>query len=119
MLGVFRLVVEGEVRVVEYVMITEEEDRIAMRFKHFRTDYTTWEDNRPLEFTLTSASEHEAVFHSGIPDQHAPRRITYRRPAEDVLSAAVARSDDDGILTERFEIRLTRRSTGTWVEEPR
>ncbi len=108
MLGAFRLVVEGELRVIEYMMITEEEDRIAYRFKHFRPDYTTWEADRPLEFTLIRVSEHEAVFHSEVPDQNAPRRITYSLSDEGELSAVVAGSDESGRLSEGFEVRFTR-----------
>ena len=108
MLGAFRLVREEEVHVIEYVMITEEEDRIALRFKHFRPDYTTWEDNRPLEFTLLSVSGREAIFHSEVPDQTSPRRITYRLSDDGELSAVVAGSDAEGRLEEKFEIRLAR-----------
>ena len=108
MIGMFRLVVEGQIRVIEYVMITQEEDRIAYRFKHFRPDYTTWEEDRPLEFTLIGATPTEAVFHSEVPDQHAPRRITYRLVGEAELAAVVAGSDDRGQLSEGFEIRFTR-----------
>ncbi len=109
MLGAFRLVREEKVHVIEYVMITEEEDRIALRFKHFRPDYTTWETDGPLEFTLISATPREAVFHSEVPDQHAPRRITYRLAGEGELAAVVTGSDDRGQLTEGFEVRFTRR----------
>jgi hypothetical protein len=109
MTGMFRLVVEGQIRVIEYVMITQEEDRITYRFKHFRPDYTTWEADRPLEFTLISATPTEAVFHSEVPDQHAPRRITYRLVGEGELAAIVTGSDDGGQLAESFEVRFTRR----------
>ncbi len=108
MLGAFRLVVEGELRVIEYMMITEEEDRIAYRFKHFRPDYTTWEADRPLEFTLIRVSEREAVFHSEVPEQNAPRRITYSLSDDRELLAVVAGSDEDGRLSEGFEVRFTR-----------
>jgi hypothetical protein len=94
MLGVFRLVVDDKIRVIEYVLIAQEEDRIAYRFKHFRTDYTTWEDDRPLEFT--------------VPDQNAPRRITYRLTDGGDLVALVSASDEEGQLSDRFEIRFTR-----------
>jgi hypothetical protein len=108
MLGAFRLVVEGKLGVIEYLMITEEAERIAYRFKHFRADYTTWESDRPLEFTLIRVSEREAVFHSDVPDQNAPRRLTYRLSDEGVLSVVVAGSDDQGQLNEGFEVRFTR-----------
>jgi hypothetical protein len=108
MLGAFRLVVEGEVRVIEYLMITEEEDRIVYRFKHFRPDYTTWEDDRPLEFTLIEVSANEAIFHSEVPDQSGPRRLTYRLSDDGGLSVVVAGSDEEGNLDEGFEVRFTR-----------
>ena len=109
MLGTFRLVRARGAQVVEYVMITEEPGRVVMRFRHFNTDYTTWENDRPLEFTLVRLSDHEAVFHSEVPSQHAPRRITYRLTEEGLLSAAAARSDEDGRLTERFNLQFSRR----------
>jgi len=108
MMGTFRLVVGDELRVIEYVMITQEEGRIAYRFKHFNADYTTWEEDRPLEFDLVSVADREAVFHSSVPDQNSPRRITYRLTDEGELSAVVAGSDDAGQLTESFEIRYSK-----------
>ncbi len=108
MLCSFRLIVEDDIRVIEYVMISEEVDGIKMRFKHFRTDYTTWEADLPLEFTLIKASKGEAIFHSDIPDQHAPRRITYRSNQEGALTALVSGSDSEGRLFDKFELRFTR-----------
>jgi hypothetical protein len=109
MIGTFRLVVDGRVQVIEYMMITQEEERIVMRFKHFRDDYTTWEADRPLEFTLIEISERQAVFHSEVPEQNAPRRITYRLTEDGRLSAEVAGSDAQGQLADRFEIQYARR----------
>lgn len=108
MMGTFRLVAEDKLRVIEYVMITQEEDRIAYRFKHFNADFTTWEGEHPLEFDLLSVSEREAVFHSQVPDQNSPRRITYRLTDEGELLAVVAGSDEEGELSEGFEIRYTK-----------
>lgn len=109
MMGTFRLVVEEQLRVIEYVMITQEESRIVYRFKHFNSDFTTWEAERPLEFDLIGVSDREAVFHSSVPDQSSPRRITYRLSGEDELSVEVAGSDEEGRLVDRFEIRYRKR----------
>ena len=109
MMGAFRLVIDGELSVIEYMMITEEENRIVYRFKHFNADYTTWEDDRPLEFTLISASGREAVFHSEVAGQDSPRRLTYRLAGEANLVVVVAGSDEQGNLTDSFEIRFSRR----------
>lgn len=108
MLGVFRLVMEGKIKVIEFTLIADEGERIAFRFKHFRPDYTTWEANRPLDFTLVSVSESEAVFLSEAPDQNAPRRITYNLLQDGSLVAEVAGSDEEGRITDSFELRFTR-----------
>lgn len=108
MLATFRLVVDDKVRVIEYIMVTAEADRVVLRFKHFRTDFTTWEEDRPLEFTLVEATPTKAVFHSAIPEQHSPRRIVYDLMAEDRLQVTVAGSADDGEINDRFQIQFTR-----------
>lgn len=108
MLGVFRLAVDGKVQVIEFTLIAEEEERIALRFKHFRPDYSTWEGEQPLDFTLVSVTESEAVFLSEAPDQNAPRRISYSLLEDGSLVAEVAGSDDEGSITDSFELRFTR-----------
>ena len=108
MLGAFRLAADGNLRVIEYIMIAEDDDRVVYRFKHFRTDYTTWEEDRPLEFTLIECTATKAVFHSDIPDQHSPRRITYELTSKDSLAISVEGSDDDGNLTDGFTLRFAR-----------
>ncbi len=108
MLGMFRLTVAEKTRVSEFVMITKEEERVIFRFKHFNPDFTTWEKEGPLEFTLIRVSEREAVFHSELPSQDSPRRITYRLNEEDELLALVHGSDDSGELRESFELRFRR-----------
>ncbi len=107
MLGIFRLVQDDGVSLVEYLMISQEAERVVMRFKHFRPDYSTWEEDRPLEFTLLSASDREAVFHSDVPDQDSPRRITYRLTDAGELMAITAGSDDEGRLIDSFEVLFT------------
>ena len=107
MLGTFRLVQENVVHVIEYLMISQEEERITMRFKHFRADYSTWEEDQPFEFTLLSVSDHEAVFHSDVPNQSSPRRITYRLTDAGDLRVIVAGSDSYGRLVDSFEILFT------------
>jgi hypothetical protein len=108
MVGSFRLIAGGATKVVEYLMITEDSGRVVYRFKHFRKDFSTLEKDRPLEFTLMSVSEDACVFHSEVPDQHSPRRLTYRRIGSDTLAVLVEGSDQDGILNEGFEVRYGR-----------
>jgi len=108
MIGVFRLVSNDKVRVIEYIMITAESERIAYRFKHFHTNYTTWEQDAPLEFTLVECTDSKAVFHSEIPSQHSPRRITYELTDQDHLQITVESSAQNGSISDGFTLKLTR-----------
>lgn len=109
MIGAFRLVVENQLRVSEYLMITDKDNRVVYRFKHFREDYTTWEKNGPLEFTLISVSDHEAIFHSEVADQHSPRRLTYHLTGENTLTVTVEGSDESGQLSDGFSLDFVRK----------
>ncbi|MFG0275256.1 MAG: DUF6265 family protein [Phycisphaerales bacterium] len=92
MLGMFRLVSknrEGAERtsVIEYLLFTQTDDGVTFRFKHFRTDYTTWETGEPLTFDLVEAGDNSAVFASDIQSQ--PDRMTFRIDAEGKLRVLV------------------------------
>jgi hypothetical protein len=74
--GIFRLTVDGEMSFAEFIQITLEDDSILMRFRHFRPDYTTWEDpGLAMELRLDSVRDGHAVF-VAINDQ-TPDRIVY------------------------------------------
>ena len=109
MLGAFRLVTDGEngaqrTTVIEYLMFTETTEGVVFRFKHFRTDYTTWEDGEPLTFDLVEASEHLAVFASDV--QAQPDRMTFRIDDEGHLRVLVE-GEEDG-ERDSFEAVYTR-----------
>ena len=78
MLGMFRLTTKKQTKVCEFLMISKEKERVVYRFKHFNLDFSTWEEDGPLEFTLIELSDTEAVFESELDDQRSPRRLTYR-----------------------------------------
>ena len=109
MIGAFRLVVDDQQRISEYLMLTHEDQKIVYRFKHFQKDYTTWEKDGPLEFTLVSVSDHEAVFHSEVADQHSPRRMTYLLTGEHTLTITVEGSDENGQLSDGFSLDFVRK----------
>jgi hypothetical protein len=97
MLGAFRLVMDGDngaqrTTVIEYLMFTETNDGVVFRFKHFRTDYTTWETGEPLIFDLVDAGENLAVFASDV--QKQPDRMTFRIDDEGRLRVLVEGEED-------------------------
>jgi hypothetical protein len=109
MLGVFRLVStnrEGVERtgVIEYLLFTQTAEGVTFRFKHFRTDYTTWETGEPLTFDLVEAGENLAVFASDI--QKQPDRMTFRIDDEGRLCVLVE-GEEDG-KRDSFEAVYTR-----------
>lgn len=76
MLAAFRLMRSGATVMSEYILVIEDDRGVTMRFKHFNNDYTTWEKEEPLTFTLTEAASGRAVFVSPKPDQR-PGHIIY------------------------------------------
>ncbi len=105
-MGMFRLVSgAGRVTVYELLLIEQDGEEIAMRFRHFGPAHKPWEaPDKPLTFRVVSLRENEVVFESQQ-DQNKPRRITYRR-AGDKLSAHV-QGVADGALDEGFHVRMT------------
>lgn len=79
--GVFRLEVDGRVRISEYLQIAEEESGVLMRFAHFRPDYSTVEAAGTfLELRLAIAGDGHARFEATGPE--SPDRIEYRRQSD-------------------------------------
>jgi hypothetical protein len=90
MTGMARGVSKGELRVLEYIVLSEENGALVMRFKHFNRDYTTWkgEEDAPLELTLTSLKGTDATF-AADPPTHSVTSIRYWTPEEDTLQVDV------------------------------
>ena len=66
MTGMARGVAIGEdgaetLRVLEYVVVSEEAGEVIMRFQHFCADYSTWEED-PIILKLTESAEGSAKF---------------------------------------------------------
>lgn len=83
--------ISGEtVRVLEYVVISEENGQLVMRFKHFNTDYSVWtgEENAPLELTLKTLDGTDAVF-TADPPTHSVASIRYWKPSDKTLQVDV------------------------------
>jgi hypothetical protein len=65
-MGMFRLIQDGKVRFFELLAITEEDESLVLRLKHFNPDMTGWEEkNERMEFPLVKITEHEINF-SGL-----------------------------------------------------
>ena len=72
MTGMARGVREGELAVLEYIIIEETEDGAVMRFKHFNADYSNWEGEEigPITLSLARAEPNDVVFEALENDAH-------------------------------------------------
>ncbi|PQA88455.1 DUF6265 family protein [Hyphococcus luteus] len=96
MTGMARGVSTGEdsaLRVLEYIVISEEADGVAYRFKHFGADYSTWEENGPIVMALTELGENDITF-SADPPSESVKSIRYWMPDADTLQADIVLVQD-------------------------
>lgn len=102
MLGMWRLVAGGRVRVMELLMLKEENGGVVLRFRHFNPLLVAREDRTtPIVLRLARVSPNEARFEGPTVDGSGAMALTYRRPTADTLEATLER----GGKTERFSFR--------------
>ncbi len=104
LLGTFRISTETTTQVIEFMLISEVEEGVVYRFKHFRADYSTWEEDQPLTFDLISAGKGEAVFESSVQDN--PKRLIYRLTEDGALAVTVEGLENG--KTSSFEVVMQR-----------
>lgn len=63
---------------VELMIISQEEDGIYLRFKHYGAQYDPWEKDEPNTYSLERAGGNEAVFVQITNNESAPKVIVYR-----------------------------------------
>ena len=96
MVGVFRMVVDDEVKLYELVTIAEGEDGLEMRLKHFDPDLSSWEaKDECLIWPLLSMDEHSARF--------GP--VEYVLDGEGILHSSVEVEDAGGTKVEELVFR--------------
>lgn len=104
MTAMARGVSDDTVRVLEYIVVAEEDGALVMRFKHFNADYTTWEEGEaPLTLTLTTFAVEDVTF-TADPPTHTVTSIRYWKPDDDTLQVDVAQIEngEDGGFTLKF-----------------
>ncbi len=88
MTAMARGVSNGELRVLEYIVVSEEDAGLVMRFKHYNADFTTWEQDGPVTMLLTDAGEHDVTF-TADPPSESVKSVRYWMPAANSLQADV------------------------------
>ncbi len=94
MTGMARGASDGQTRVLEYVVVAQEENSLVMRFKHFNPDYSTWEeDGKFVSLPMTEWRENDVTF-SSDPASLTVKSIRYWMPSEDALQADIVLVED-------------------------
>jgi hypothetical protein len=96
MMGMWRWVEKGSVRIFELLTLTQGEDGVTLRLRHFDPALVGREDkDHPAVLKLVSHKPGEAAFEG--PEGSATVRLTYRSPGQDslvvVLDKAGAREE--------------------------
>lgn len=93
MTGMARGHQNGELRVLEYIIVMQTDSGLEMRFKHFNKDFSTWEENGPIILQLTNAETKDVTF-TADPPSEAVKSIRYWQPTADTLQADVVLVED-------------------------
>lgn len=107
MTAMARGVRDGELAVLEYILLTEEDDgSIVMRFKHFNTDYSNWEgeDEAPIILHLADLAERNALFKAPQEDAEV-NAIRYRinDAGQMLIEVALIQDGEKGGFTLTFD----------------
>ena len=92
MLGIFRWTSQGKVIVYELLLLSEEDDAVVYRFKHFDAALTGWEQkDRPITLTLVAVEEGAARFvETGTA---TPLKLEYQRVGRKGLRVVLTVAD--------------------------
>ena len=105
MIGMWRCVSQGKVRIFELLSITEGKGGPVFRRRHFDPRMVAREEkDKPFALALVSLKDRAAAF-EGPGQPTGTVRLTYRQPAADVLSVTL---DKDG-GSEVFPFRRKKR----------
>ena len=87
MMCVFKLVAENKVAFYEIVTISEENNTLILRLKHFNSDLTGWEEkDETIDFPLVKVEVNKAFFDG----------FTFEKISEDEINIYVVISDKEG-----------------------
>ncbi len=93
MMGMFRWLADGKVRLYEFLVIEAGETSPVMRLKHFSPGLVGWEEkDASLEFHLESRSEKRAVF--AMDPKIEDTRLVYEATEDDGLRVSLVKKKD-------------------------
>ena len=94
MMGMWRLVGDGKVKLFEFLNIVQEADGPVFRLRHFDRRGVGWEDkDKPIVLKLVVSKPREAAFEGPESSGAGTVRLTYRRPSDDALSVTLEKTN--------------------------
>jgi hypothetical protein len=84
MVGSFRWVVAGQMHVLEFLVIEQQDAAVTFRFKHFHKDYRSWEES-PNTYKLIRVAGRTATFENVDWNGRVPQFFVYSSPSPDRL----------------------------------
>jgi hypothetical protein len=96
MMGAFKLVVEGQVQFYEIETISQVNDTLMFRLKHFNKDLTGWEEkDKTVDFKLVKVTDNKVYFNG----------LTLERINDNEISIYVAIEDSGNTTEEKFNYK--------------
>ena len=71
-----------ELIAIELVIISDKDEGIFLRFKHFGADYEAWEKDEPNTYLLQSVESGMATFANIAPREGIPNAMVYRKSGD-------------------------------------
>ena len=104
MVGSFRWVAGGELRVCELLVLRQEEDGVRMRLTHFAPDLTPMEEE-PLVFAVEDSSPGLLLLRHTDPEFAGHRTLTYERSGDTLVVQVADHPDGEDALSFHFLLR--------------
>ena len=96
MIGMFKVMGDGEVSFYELMLLAEEEGSLVLKVKHFSADFTAWEDKEDYVTFRLVRVEPDAVHFSGI---------SFYSVSDDEIHTYLALHDGDTVWEEKLVYR--------------
>ena len=96
MVGMFKVMSDGEVSFYELMLLAEEEGSLVLKVKHFNADFTAWEEKADyVNFRLVSVAS-DAVHFSGL---------SFYRVSDAEIHTYIALHNDEKVWEEKLVYR--------------
>lgn len=96
MVGMFKMLRDGEVSFYELMLFVEEEGSLSYKVRHFSPDFTAWEDKDEYMTLRFIRADEEAVHFNGV---------SFYRVSNDEVHAWLSFGSGDSLREEKFIYR--------------